>query len=170
MKAYYLVSPYLSDIQKGIQVSHCTSEMAIKAMDGESNAKQFYDWANEERTIIVLNYGTFRNIVDLIYDYLEKSNTRFYGVFKERELNNLPTIGFILSQSDVRKIGQLRQERKFTISPGLRKAYSFSYHLEKGIDEVSKRDWFECICAEVDNDPLISDTDFLRILSTFHLA
>lgn len=170
MKAYYLVSPYLSDIQKGIQVSHCTCEMAVAATYLSSVTNDFYEWAQKHKTMIVLNYGTDKKLVEIIRNHLIRHHGRFWSAFEERELNNLPTIGMILSTLDVRKIGQFRQEKRFIISKELRMIEDFAINIDvvNGRDYMSKRDWIETLLEQ--DDPEISDKDFLRIISTLHMA
>lgn len=62
MRAYYWGNMYLSSIQQGIQSLHCTCEMFIKypnelAHEDMRKYDDLMEWANDHKTVIVLNAG-----------------------------------------------------------------------------------------------------------------
>ncbi len=60
MRLYSFVNFYLSSIQQGIQTAHLVGEMSQGAHTG-----QFDVWANSFKTIIVLNGGNNKSLLDL---------------------------------------------------------------------------------------------------------
>lgn len=92
-RAYFLVSPYLSNKQKGIQTAHTVAEMFSNARNRERTILNH--WANEDKTIVMLSYGFDINIIGPVLLYLEDHDI-VYNFFEERELNDSITcIGFI---------------------------------------------------------------------------
>lgn len=69
MRAYCFTNFYLSSLAKGIQAAHCLVDMGQKY--GPQHGERYYnycDWANQHKTIIVLNGGNcgcLREITEL---------------------------------------------------------------------------------------------------------
>lgn len=57
MRAYFFVNNYLSSIQKGIQAAHCLAEMQLRCKHDTDMRDILHNWANQHKTIIVLNGG-----------------------------------------------------------------------------------------------------------------
>lgn len=173
MKAYYLVSPYLSDIQKGIQVSHCTVEMARKARNEEAGFEYFYEWADKHKTMVVLNYGFDRNLVDILMKFFvlgwapPAHEDKFWSFFTERELNDLKTFGFILAESEVRYIGTMRQERRFEVSETLLKNSVWAEACRSDYT-MSKKEWMRYFLTY--DQMQFEWSDFLKAVSMLHPA
>jgi len=75
MRAYFFVNSALSGIQKGMQVAHCVAEMGRQSeaayfRDSAREATGFTDWAENHKTIIVLE-GGFHAALDGIRYFLE---------------------------------------------------------------------------------------------------
>lgn len=69
MRCYHLNNMYLAGIHAGIQTAHTQHELAIKYLGEHSAAsrrsKELYrDWAENEKTIIVLNGGMAKHLLD----------------------------------------------------------------------------------------------------------
>lgn len=69
-RLYTFINFYLSSIQQGIQSAHIVSELFTK-YSNSFEKDVLYDWANNHKTIIVLNGGTS---FDLRHDYIHVSN------------------------------------------------------------------------------------------------
>lgn len=63
---YSFVNYYLSDLQRGLQTAHVVSELFIKydyLQPQENNRLHF--WARNNKTIIILNGGNSKNLLDI---------------------------------------------------------------------------------------------------------
>ena len=72
LRFYTFVNFYLSSIQQGVQSFHVLHEMMLKypydedVASGElPEAKRFYDWAKNHKTVILLNGGAHDDIRDI---------------------------------------------------------------------------------------------------------
>lgn len=93
-RMYVLVERHLSPIDKGIQAAHAIASYS-NVMEHDSELKEQYKkWCNEDKTIILLNGGTVK---DLKYymDEMSKLNIS-YSYFKEPDLDNIVTAIAIL--------------------------------------------------------------------------
>lgn len=61
-RLYTFVNFYLSSIQQGIQSAHVVHTLFVKYPTPESNPI-LWDWATYDKTMIVLNGGTFENML-----------------------------------------------------------------------------------------------------------
>ena len=90
MRAYFFNNMYLSSIQQGIQAAHAVTEMSVKYQrtgDGFTPAgHMFYQWADQHKTMILLNGGYASNIQDL-FDFLHAGlvNEKSYPYAKFHE-------------------------------------------------------------------------------------
>jgi len=68
MRAYFFGNMYLSSIQQGIQAAHVVTEMFTKyPIDHECiKFDDLNDWANNHKTMILLNGGYGENLYDLL--------------------------------------------------------------------------------------------------------
>ena len=62
LRLYTFCNFYLSSIQQGIQSAHVVHSLFIKYPSFESNSI-LWDWAQNDKTMIVLNGGTHKDIV-----------------------------------------------------------------------------------------------------------
>jgi len=78
MRAYFFGNQYLSSIQQSIQAAHVISEMFINyPMPADATpapAHFLYDWAENHKTIILLNGGYSDNIRRLLIDFDDPQN------------------------------------------------------------------------------------------------
>lgn len=74
MRLYSFTNSYLSPIQKGIQTAHIVSEMSSVASNlsdilsdigMNADAGDYFDWAKEHKTIIVLNGGNSKSLREI---------------------------------------------------------------------------------------------------------
>jgi hypothetical protein len=76
---------YLSSIQQGIQNAHVVADMFIK-YDTDGDAQQerkLYDWAENHKTMILLNGGYSETIRNLLTFFCDKQNPYPYKSFCE---------------------------------------------------------------------------------------
>ena len=104
MRAYFFGNMYLSSIQQGIQAGHCIADMFIRYTNGlkpGSKDQMLYEWAEEHKTMILLNGGYDSTIHDLT-TFFENINNPFPWVdFYESAdaMNGLQTtVGIILPE------------------------------------------------------------------------
>ena len=84
---------YLSSIQHGIQALHCLQEIN----NSYPKHQMLDEWANEHKTVYVLNGGTSFEMNDLVHFFKHESNTLPWAVFHEPSLDNsLTCIGIIV--------------------------------------------------------------------------
>ena len=97
MRAYFLTNQYLSSIQHGIQAGHCLQEINNKF----PNNKILKDWAENHKTMYVLNGGTSEQMrSDLSYLFEHKSNDLPWATFYEPSIDNaLTCIGIIVPET-----------------------------------------------------------------------
>lgn len=116
MRLYTMVNSYLSSVQYGIQTAHCISDMFVKYQDhlGSPQTNTLFDWAQNHKTIIMLNGGNcaelaqlYVNIRDLCLDVMLPR-----GYFKEDEqsLNNAITcVGIVIPPKIYEFAAELRK-------------------------------------------------------------
>ena len=90
MRAYYFGNMYLSSIQQGIQAAHTTHELFLKYPkdnDGylSDEGRVLYDWAQNHKTMILLNGGYSGNLHVLIRQFDTPQNPYPWSFFKESE-------------------------------------------------------------------------------------
>lgn len=84
-RMYSLVLRQLNPIQKGVQTTHAVVEYANKY----SSDEEYRQWAETDKTLIVLDGGTYQEMVR-IYDTLKELGMKFAD-FQEPDLNYLTT-------------------------------------------------------------------------------
>jgi len=114
MRSYFLVSPYLSDTQRGIQSIH-TRDVQI-----DQHGK--FEGFSPDTDLVMLSYGFDNRIVGWIEKFLSGQPAYYLGVFKEPQLNNTKTIGFIAPDDLCFHIDMSRREKdsKFFVTNMLR--------------------------------------------------
>lgn len=86
MRLYSFCNAYLSSLQQGLQTAHLTAELFLRypsRMKAEGDL--LYHWANNSKTIIILNGGnvcTIKNTFDIIWKNAELLHLPF-GKFHE---------------------------------------------------------------------------------------
>jgi len=87
-RLYSFCNMYLSSIQQGIQTAHLVSNMfaKYKNMRGKPEHDMLFKWANDHKTIIVLNGGTKENIQNIFNElWLNADLNLPYDKFHEDE-------------------------------------------------------------------------------------
>ena len=84
-RMYSLVLRQLNPIQKGVQTTHAVVEYANKYSADE----EYRQWAETDKTLIVLDGGTYQEMVR-VYDSLKELGIKFAD-FQEPDLNYLTT-------------------------------------------------------------------------------
>lgn len=101
-RLYCLTNSYLSSLQKGLQTAHVVSEIYSCATELPHEKKVFDQWADQDRTIIILNGGNCASLEDF-RGFLIYSNCRWpWAAFYEdkQSLNGAITaVGVIVPES-----------------------------------------------------------------------
>lgn len=85
-RMYCVVNQYIAGIHAGIQSSHAMVEMFLKYPQRRSHAANLlWDWAMEDKTVIVLNGGYQSNLMDLCELLEPLSNTYPWDSFREEQ-------------------------------------------------------------------------------------
>jgi len=104
-RGYFFGNMYLSSLQQGLQAAHVIQKMSVQYMMYSNIAsKIFYEWSKNDKTIILLNGGSQRDLQDLARKLnLLTRNGTVYPVkcFEEEEsaLNNATTsVGIVIPE------------------------------------------------------------------------
>lgn len=136
MRAYFFGNMYLSSIQQGIQAAHATHEMFVKwtGPRGPCSAGSIlFDWAENHKTMILLNGGysaTIQELVDFFAEQGEHVVNYPWAPFYEEEasLNGaLTTVGIILPEKIYLVAAAIRGENTpdyETVDGQIARAYS----------------------------------------------
>lgn len=84
-RMYIFVERHLSSLDKGIQAAHAIVEYSNKY----SNTEEYRKWSLFDKTLILLNGDTVLDLENILQELDE--NEINYSVFKEKDLNNVPT-------------------------------------------------------------------------------
>ncbi len=101
MRGYFLTNMYLSPIQCGIQSAHCIHDMFItyRTVPMEPATDLLYSWAENHKTMIVLNGGTSDDLKEF-YDFMMLHNDLYpFEDFREPGIENAVTVvGVVLPE------------------------------------------------------------------------
>jgi hypothetical protein len=167
-RAYFFGNMYLSSIQQGIQAGHVIGEMSVQyyaAMDGGDSAGElFYHWANNDKTMILLNGGYGENLHEL-YDFMSHSGNTFpYAKFHESKAaldGALTSIGIILpakiynGAQAMRKIKRLRRDDPTRLAWDIQGILTVDLDDDNAPADVQYTNW---------------EVELMERLSTFRLA
>jgi hypothetical protein len=92
---YSMVLRQLTPIQKGIQSAHAV----VDYMYARPNSEELRQWADIDKTLIVLDAGTSQDLQDAI-QWLKDNNIE-HSVFKEPDLYDMPTAVCFLADERV---------------------------------------------------------------------
>lgn len=101
-RMYSMVLRQLTPIQKGIQSAHAVVDYARKAQNesvGFDVVAGYAQWADTDKTLIVLDAGTSQDLEESI-NFL-KDNNIVHAVFKEPDLYGMPTAVCFLADERV---------------------------------------------------------------------
>lgn len=94
MRLYSFTNMYLSSLQVGLQTGHCVADMFIKYHKSPSIAhKTLLDWAEDHKTMILLNAGYAAAIQELIsfFDSIEHQYPHGYFMESKEALEGVTT-------------------------------------------------------------------------------
>lgn len=115
MRLYTFTNMYLSPIQKGIQSAHVTHDLFVKYrdyMDYEMNAFLF-DWAENHKTMIVLNGGYSSTIAALNLSFSDSRNPYPFTHFNESDdalCGALTCVGIVLPEKIYETAALIRKD------------------------------------------------------------
>ena len=100
MKAYFFSHFMLSEIQKGIQAQHCTTELFLKYQKPSKEKKILYGWAKNHKTTIILNGGNCEDLAEITTKIEEAARTLhlpFSSFYEDSSINCARTcVGIII--------------------------------------------------------------------------
>lgn len=98
---YVLVERHLSPLDKGIQSTHAVVEYynECRLWNKKEALKAFDKWANEDKTLILLNGGSVIDL-DKTLGLFEENNIA-YGAFREPDLDNIVTAVAVLADERI---------------------------------------------------------------------
>jgi len=90
LRAYFFNNMYLTGIHAGIQAQHCTAEMFMKysgygATSENKPWRVLHNWAEDEKTTIILNGGYASNLLLIESLFEDEENEYPWDVFHESE-------------------------------------------------------------------------------------
>lgn len=100
-RMYVLVERHLSPLDKGIQSAHAVVEYYNEChlWNKKEELKAFDKWANEDKTLILLNGGTVIGL-DKTLELFEENNIA-YGAFREPDLDNIVTAVAVMADERI---------------------------------------------------------------------
>jgi len=97
MRLYCFGNMYLSSIQQGIQAGHVIGNMSVKY----NKDSMYQEWANDYKTIILLNGGMSVNLATVVQHFSDQANPFDWDYFNESKdaLDGaLTSVGIILPE------------------------------------------------------------------------
>lgn len=85
MRCYHFSNMYLSSIQQGIQSAHAQMELFIKYKNKTPEKDILFDWAENHKTMIVLNGGYLSTMVEAVHFFNTPKNPYPFSTFYESE-------------------------------------------------------------------------------------
>lgn len=115
MRLYTFTNMYLSPIQQGIQSAHVTHDLFVKYrkhLEYEKN-EILFDWAENHKTMIVLNGGYSSTIAALGNLFFDSKNPYPFAAFHESEdalCGALTCVGIVLPASIYETAALIRKD------------------------------------------------------------
>ena len=113
MRGYFFGNMYLKSIQQGLQAGHVEVEMFLKYRNVDTMpAIDLYNWAENHKTMILLDGGYAANLQELINMFSSPQNPFPWAYFNEEEasLNGaLTSVGIILPEKIYEAAAALRR-------------------------------------------------------------
>lgn len=113
MRYYGFGNMYLSSLQQGLQNAHAIAEMFVKyQISGTAEAASMYDWAENHKTMILLNAGYGKNIHALVERFDHFENPYPWADFHEEEASldgAITCVGIVLPEKIYESAAQLRK-------------------------------------------------------------
>jgi hypothetical protein len=140
MRFYGFGNYYLSSLQQSLQAAHVISDISIQSYDSSrqrepgddnvqdardfANFEQYYEWARDHKTIVLLNGGNSKDLQEL-FDFIKAGDHEYpFAKFHEDEQSlggALTSVGIILpaeiydTAADDRRLGGMYDPRGSTI-------------------------------------------------------
>lgn len=118
MRAYFFGNMYLSSIQQGIQALHVVSDMFVKYQSHQpeftETKNMLYEWAEDHKTVVLLNAGYSESIRELIEFFNHPANPYPFCEFYEDGAaldGALTSIGIILPKKIYESAKLLRETK-----------------------------------------------------------
>jgi hypothetical protein len=84
LRAYFFGNMYLSSIQQGIQAAHVVADIFTQYRPGDNQAADMlYDWAENHKTMILLNGGYGSELHRLYETFSSPENPYPFAAFRE---------------------------------------------------------------------------------------
>lgn len=104
---------YLSSIQQGIQAAHVVGEMFVQNSFNEEKMNAVFNWAKNDKTIVLLNGGNSQSIAEIYQFFTLLSNEMNYPFAKfyedQQSLNGaLTCVGIILPKHVYELMSEMR--------------------------------------------------------------
>lgn len=118
MRFYGFGNYYLSSLQQGLQAAHSVAELFIKYKTDSIQKAVLYNWANEHKTMVLLNGGNSADLLSLKshFEYLHTLGMDLpFSYFKEDEqsLNNAVTyVGIVVPNKHYEIASEARKLRE----------------------------------------------------------
>lgn len=91
----FVANHYLSPLQCGLQTAHVVSDLSVKYVAPTHPADVFYDWARDDKTIIICGAGNHQGVVDCFHELQRVADPLGlpYAIFHEDEqsMNGMAT-------------------------------------------------------------------------------
>lgn len=157
MRCYHLCNMYLSSIQQGIQSAHAQMELFVKyeknlVPNYTSVQKQYlYAWAENHKTMIVLNGGFLNTMQDTLDFLSNEENTYPFAPFYESQeaLGGILTNIAIVLPEKIYKTSELLRtkmiDENLSINPNL--SFEMSSEIENIMSGFGKFTPFEIALA-----------------------
>ena len=156
MRCYHLCNMYLSSIQQGVQSAHAQMELFVKYQEDSTKKSILFDWAENHKTMIVLNGGFLSDMKESINFFRENDNPNPFAVFHESEeaLGGILTNIAIVLPEKIYKTSELI--RKKLLDENLNSNHCLNIvdevNLKKTMDSFGKFSEFEIeLCSFMNN-------------------
>lgn len=165
MRAYFFGNMYLSSIQQGIQAAHVVHELFLKYPRSAENIQthHLYGWAENHKTMILLNGGYAEALEDLHAFFESPSNPYPFTWFHEEKasLNGaLTSVGIVLPEKIYDTARLLREESRMgsrELEDVIRSHGGYQHPIDDGKFETrSISNWELGLCLELNRYGLAS--------------
>lgn len=137
-RMYVLDERHLSPLDKGIQSAHAICEYYnIVSQENKEDFEKYKRWALEDKTIVILNGGTVKDLNSIISLMYEK-NINNIGIFHEIDLDNIVTAIAILVDEQVWNLEKYPEYKDWLTNKAINENSLFILDYTKTYDEWVK--------------------------------
>lgn len=137
-RMYVLAEKHLSPLDKGIQSAHAITEYYnIVSQENKEDFEKYKRWALEDKTIVILNGGTVKDLNSIISLMYEK-NINNIGIFHEIDLDNIVTAIAILVDEQVWNLEKYPEYKDWLTNKAINENSLFILDYTKTYDEWVK--------------------------------